>query len=146
MAALIARVFGWQGEAHTNPFPDRCDATGNCVDDELWRAVAAPCYLPRDNVSRVQVVSIVARAFTATDGRATGFWARQPAVSGQYANVPDEGTQRGDLATYRANAGAIPGQADDGTFPTPGEAATRRFIIQVLWQTYSSVYGVDTVP
>lgn len=107
----------------------------------------APCYLPRDQVLRVQVASIVARAFTKTPQlRATGFWDRLVAVAGQYANVPDTGSQRSDLATYRANAGPLPGQVDDGTFPAPTEAATRRFVIAVLWQAFSAQFGVDRVP
>ena len=60
--------------------------------------------------------------------------------------MPDAGSQCRDLATYRANAGPIPGQASNGTFPAPNEAATRRFVIEALWQAYSAVYGVDRVP
>ncbi len=169
IAAFVARTFGWDDEFHRNDFPDKCDAQGNCVDDELWANVAAladyqivggytdgatcasagtiaPCYLPRDNVQRLQVVSIVARAFTKTPGRATGFWDRLPAQPGQYSNVPDSGTQRSDLATYRQNAGPIPGQTDDGTFPDPTAPASRRFIIEALWQAYRAQFGVDRVP
>jgi CSLREA domain-containing protein len=171
VAAFIARTFGWDDEFHRNTFPDKCDPQGqNCVDDELWNNVAAladygvvggytdeatcesagttaPCYLPRDNVSRVQVVSIVARAFTKTpDLRPTGFWDRVAAPAGQYTNVADSGTQRSDLATYRANAGAIPGQANDGTFPDPNGAASRRFIIQVLYQAFSAEFSADNIP
>jgi len=47
--------------------------------------------------------------------------------------VPDAGSQRSELATYRANVGPLPGQASDDTFP----ARNPRFIIQVLWQVYS---------
>jgi CSLREA domain-containing protein len=170
VAAFIARTFGWDDEFHRNTFPDRCDPRGgNCVDDELWNNVAAladygvvggytdeatcqsagtatPCYLPRDQVSRLQVVSIVARAFTRTAGRPTGSWDRLPAVPGQYTNVADEGTQRSDLATYRANAGPIPGQAGDGTFPDPTGPASRRFLVEVLFQAFSAEFGTDTVP
>ena len=172
VAAFIARVFGWEAEFHGNTFPDKCDPAGlqGCVDDRLWNDVAAlkdygvvggytdpatcqsggttaPCYLPRESVLRLQVVSIVARAFTKTpDLRPTGTWDRLAAVNGQYTNVPDAGTQRSDLATYRANAGPIPGQTSDTQFPAPGDAATRRFVIQVLWQAYSSVHGADKVP
>ncbi len=60
--------------------------------------------------------------------------------------MPDSGTQRSDLATYRANAGAIPGQTSDATFPTPEQESTRLFVIQVFYQAYASVYGVDRVP
>jgi hypothetical protein len=112
IAALIARTFGWDNEFHRNAFPDKCDAAGNCVDDELWNNVAAladygvvggytdsatcqsagttaPCYLPRDNVSRVQIVSIVARAFTKTpDLRATGVWAGRRRPQGNTRTCP----------------------------------------------------------
>jgi len=171
VAAFVARVFGWQTETHANRFPDQCDPKGqNCLDAELWNTVAAlqdygvvggytdratcaasgtvaPCYLPRDPVLRLQIVSIVARAFTkAPDIRATGFWERLTAVAGQYTNVPDSGTQRSDLATYRANAGALPGQIADATFPAPTAAATRRFVIETLWQAYNAQFDVDRVP
>jgi hypothetical protein len=171
VAAFVARVFGWQREFHANTFPDRCDPSGaNCVDDELWNNVAAlkdygvvggytdpatcqaagttaPCYLPRDPVKRVQVASIVARAFIKNpDLRSTGFWDRLDANATQYTNVPDEGTQRSDLTTFRANAGPVPGQVSDGTFPNPEGAASRRFVIQVLYQAFASQYGVDRAP
>jgi hypothetical protein len=172
VAAFLARTFGWEREFHGNPFPDKCDPAGaqGCVDDKLWNDVAAlrdygvvggytdtatcqvsgitaPCYLPRESVLKVQVVSIVARAFTkAPDLRPTGFWDRLASNANQYTNVPNAGSQRSDLTTYRANAGAIPGQASDSTFPAPTDPAARRFIIEVLWQAYSSVYGVDRVP
>ncbi len=172
VAAFIARLFGWENEFHGNSFPDKCDPTGaqGCVDDKLWNDVAAlkdygvvggytdpatctgagttaPCYLPRDQVLKLQVVSIVARAFTRTpDLRPTGFWDRLAADPAQYTNVPDAGSQRSDLTTYRANAGTLPGQANDGTFPAPNDPATRRFIIEVLWQAYSAQFGTDRVP
>jgi len=140
------------------------------VDDELWNTVAAladygvvggdtdaatcaalgttaPCYLPRENILRVQVVGIVARAFTkAPDLRPIGFWDRLAAVTSQYTNVPDAGTQRSDLATYRANAGPVPGQTSDAQFPIPTAASSRRFVVEVLWQAYSARFGVDRVP
>jgi hypothetical protein len=172
VAAFLARTFGWEREFHGNPFPDKCDPSGaqGCVDDRLWNDVAAlrdygvvggytdaatcqaggttaPCYLPRESVLKVQVGSIVARAFTkAPDLRPTGFWDRLAANASQYTNVPDAGSQRSDLTTYRANAGAIPGQASDGTFPAPIDPASRRFVIEVLWQAYSAQFGTDRVP
>jgi uncharacterized repeat protein (TIGR01451 family) len=171
VASFIARTFGWDDEFHANSFPDKCDPQGqNCVDDELWNNVAAladygvvggytdpdtcssagtesPCYLPRDPVKRVQVVSIVARAFIKQpDLRPTGFWDRQDANGGQYTNVADEGTQRSDLTTYRSNAGPIPGQEGDTAFPDPSGSSTRRFLIQVLYQAYVAAYGTDQVP
>ena len=123
-----------ENEFHANNFPDRCapNNTTNCIDARLWNDVAAlkdygvvggytdsatcaaggtvaPCYLPRDGVQKVQVVSIVARAFTKEPAlRPTGFWDRLAANSAQYTNVSTEGTQRSDLTTYRANAGGDP--------------------------------------
>jgi hypothetical protein len=171
MAAFIARVFGWDGEFHRNAFPDKCDPQGqNCVDDELWNNVAAladygvvggytdpatcasagtaaPCYLPRDPVKRVQVLSIVARAFIKTpDLRPTGFWDRLPADAAQYTNVPDEGTQRSDLTTYTANAGLVPGAASAATFPDPEGNGSRRFVVEALYQAFAAQFGTDRVP
>ena len=171
VSALIARIFGWQNEPHSNPFPDKCDPQGQgCIDDELWNDVAAladygvvggytdpatcasagttaPCYLPRDSVKRVQVISIIARAFTKTPTlRTTGFWDRLPANLSQYTNVPDSGTQRSDLTTYRTNAGPVPGQASDTTFPDPEGAGSRRFIVAALFQAFNAWYGSDRVP
>ncbi len=172
MAAFVARTFGWEAEFHANTFPDRCvpgDPT-NCIDARLWNDVAAlrdygvvggytdtatctaagstaPCYLPRDGVKRVQVVSIVARAFIKTpDLRATGFWDRLPADGAQYTNVPTDGTQRSDLTTYRANAGEIPGQASSATFVNPEGNSTRLFVVQVLYQAFNAQFGVDRLP
>lgn len=51
-------------------------------------ARSRPATFPRDGVQRVQVVSIVARAFTtAPDLRPTGFWDRLAANGAQYTNV-----------------------------------------------------------
>ncbi|HET7080262.1 MAG TPA: S-layer homology domain-containing protein, partial [Chloroflexia bacterium] len=171
MAAFVARDFGWQTEFHANAFPDKCDPQGQaCVDDELWNNVAAladygvvggytdaptcasagtttPCYLPRDPVKRVQVLSIIARSFIKTpDLRPTGFWDRLDANLAQYTNVPNEGTQRSDLTTYRTNAGPIPGQASDTTFPDPEGNGLRRFVIEALYQAFVAQFGTDHVP
>ena len=167
IAAFIARAFGWERQQHAAPFPDRCDPTGGaCVDDARWNAVGAladygvvageadaatceasgttaPCYLPREDVLRLQVVSLVARAFA---NGPSAPWSRLAAVAGQYANVPDGGTQRSDLATYRANAGPVPGQTGDAEFPIPTGLASRRFVVEALWQAYDAQFGVDRVP
>ncbi len=57
-----------------------------------------------------------------------------------------DGTQRSDLTTYRANAGAIPGQTGDTTFASPEKESTRLFVIQVLYQAYNAQFGTDRVP
>ncbi len=171
VAAFIARTFGWQHEFHANNFPDKCDPQGqHCIDDELWNNVAAlkdygvvggyadqatcqsagttaPCYLPRDVVQRVQVVSVVARAFTKTpDLRPTGFWDRLNADPAQYTNVPNTGTQRADLTTYRANVGTVPGQTSDASFGDPNGNGSRLYMVQVLYAAFNAQFGVDRVP
>jgi len=172
ISAFIARLFGWEGEFHANNFPDRClpSDPNNCIDARLWNDVAAlkdygvvggytdsntctaagttaPCYLPRDSVKRVQVLSIIARSFIKTpDLRPTGFWDRLAANGAQYTNVGTEGTQRSDLTTYRTNAGPIPGQASDATFPNPEGDGSRRFVIEALFQAFAAQFSVDRVP
>ena len=171
VAAFVARTFGWQREFHRNTFPDRCDPhTVNCVDDELWNNVAAladygvvggytdtatcasadtsaPCYLPRDTVRRVQIVSVVARAFIKTpDLRPTGFWDRQDPNPAQDTNVPHVGTQRADLTTYRANVGTVPGQTSDANFGDPTGPGSRLYVVQVLYAAFNAQFGTDRVP
>ena len=172
ISAFIARLFGWEGEFHANNFPDRClpNDPSNCIDARLWNDVAAlkdygvvggytdsntctaarttaPCYLPRDSVKRVQVLSIIARSFIKTpDLRSTGFWDRLAANSAQYTNVGTEGTQRSDLTTYRTNAGPIPGQESDATFPNPEGDGSRRFVIEALYQAFAAQFSIDRVP
>jgi len=172
MAAFIARLFGWEDEFHANNFPDRCMPKDrqNCIDARLWNDVGAlkdygivggytdtttcvgagtiaPCYLPRDPVKRVQVLSIIARSFIKTpDLRPTGFWDRLAANGAQYTNVGTEGTQRSDLTTYRTNAGPIPGQVSDATFPDPEGDGSRRFVIEALYQAFAAQFSTDKVP
>jgi alpha-tubulin suppressor-like RCC1 family protein len=181
IAAFIARTFGWENEFHANTFPDRCapNNQSNCIDAKLWNDVAAlkdygvvggytdaatctgagttaPCYLPRDGVKRVQVVSIVARSFIKTpDLRPTGFWDRLAADPAQYTDIATEGTQRSDLTTYRQNAGPVPCQQSDATFGTCETAtgpktaqdnASRLFVIHVLYQAFNAQFGTDRVP
>ncbi len=48
-------------------------------------------------------------------------------------------------------AGWLPGAgvaraANDSTFPQPTDAATRRFVIQALWQAMQATFGQDRVP
>ena len=116
--------------------------SGQCRDNAMAESFFATLKSERTAIQRWPT-----RAFTtAPDLRPTGFWDRLAAVASQYTNVPDAGSQCSDLATYRANAGPIPGQASNGTFPAPNEAATCRFVIEALWQAYSAVYGMDRVP
>ena len=66
----------------------------DAVNLRLGWCLSAPCYLLRDPVKRVQVVSIIARAFIRTSQHPTGVWERVAANPAQYTNVPDTGTQR----------------------------------------------------
>ena len=99
-------------------------------------------------MQRVQVVSIVARAFIKTpDLRPTGFWdrlARRPGAS--TPTWPNSGTQRSDLTTYRANVGAIPGQVQRRQLRRPERRGSRLFVIQVLYAAFNAQFGTDRVP
>jgi uncharacterized repeat protein (TIGR02543 family) len=170
MASFVARVFAWNKEFHVNYFPDKCDGAGaNCVDDELWNNVAAladygvvggysdqatcasvgttsPCYLPRDPVLRVQVISIITRAFIKTPQHPDAFWDRLPADLAQYTNVPNTGTQRSDLTTYTDHVEVFPDVTDVTTFPNPTGNGTRRFVVAALFEAFHSWYGLDHIP
>jgi hypothetical protein len=98
-------------------------------------------------VQRVQVVSVVARAFIKQpDLRPTGFWDRLPADNAQYINIPNTGTQRSDLTTYRANVGAVPGQTLDANFNDPNGNGSRLYMVRVLYAAFDAQFGVDNVP
>jgi len=165
-AALVGRTLGFSSSPVSgNTFPDRCDANGqNCIDDELWGFVAsfaangiaqgysdaatcasagttAPCYLPRDQVARVQMISFISRAFVAK-----GFWTKATVDTGVYANVPASSGARLDLVTFVNNAGALPGLPTSGNFTTFDQSATRAFAAQVLFQAYNAYYSVNRVP
>ncbi len=164
-AAFIARAIGWDLEDWGNPFPDRCDPGGqNCIDAALWRNVGtlnhysvatgytdpgtctaagttAPCYLPRQGVLNIQVISFLTRAMIAK-----GYWARQADNPNLYTNVPADGTQRSDLATYVFYAGAVPDRPTSGPFTGYDQAAQRSFFAQVEWQALDSYFRVDRVP
>lgn len=165
-AAFIARAMpGWDGQDWGNPFPDKCDPAGqNCIDNNLWRNVGtlnhygvatgytdtatcssagttAPCYLPRQGVLNIQVISFLTRAMIAR-----GYWARQPDNPSLYTNVPASGTQRSDLATYVFYAGAIPGRPTNGPFTDYDQPAPRSFFAQAEWQALDSYFRVDRVP
>jgi len=165
-AALVGRTLGFSSSPVSgNTFPDRCDANGqNCIDDELWGFVAsfaangiaqgysdaatcasagttAPCYLPRDQVARVQMISFISRAFVAK-----GFWVKATVDTGVYANVPASSGARLDLVTFVNNAGALPGLPTSGNFTTFDQSATRAFAAQVLFQAYNAYYSVNRVP
>ena len=164
-AAFIARAVGWDPENWGNTFPDKCDPNGQfCIDDALWRNVGTldhygvttgytdpttcasagtttPCYLPRQAVLNVQVISFLARAMIAK-----GYWARQADNPGLYTNVPASGTQRSDLATYVYYAGPVPGQPMNGPFTGYDQSALRSFFTQAEWQALDSYFHVDRVP
>jgi len=60
--------------------------------------------------------------------------------------VPEGGTQRGDRATYRPNAGALPGQTSDTTFGDPNGTRARLYVIQVLYAAHVAQFGTNRVP
>lgn len=165
-AAFIARgMAGWDGQDWGNPFPDRCDPNGQaCIDAALWRNVGtlnhygvatgytdpgtcatagttAPCFLPRQVVLNVQVISFLTRAMIAK-----GYWARQPDNPSLYTNVPAGGTQRSDLATYVYYAGPVPGRPTSGPFTGYDQPASRSFFAQAEWQALDSYLRVDRFP
>ena len=146
MAALIARAMGWDAEDHGNPFPDR-----GSVDADLWRNVGTLAYYnvakgyqdgtykPTANVLNVQVVAFITRAMVAK-----GYWT--PAEdAGLYANVPATSGHRGDLATYYANAGAIPGTDPAAGWAGWDQPSTRGWFALAEWQALDSYWGVDRV-
>jgi CSLREA domain-containing protein len=166
-AALIGRSLSYAvGSVASNPFPDRCDPANpaNCIDDELWGYVAtlaaggvaqgysdaptctsagttAPCYLPRDPVLGVQVISFITRAMV-NKGYWTAVTTDDPTI---YPNVPLSSGNRLDLLTYVKNAGALPGLPTSGPFTGYDQQATRGFYAQVLWQAYAAYfYGGGT--
>lgn len=165
-AALIGRTAGYNpAPASGNPFPDKCDQNGlNCIDDELWGYVAtlagngiakgftdtatcasagttAPCYLPRDSVTNIAMISFITRAFVAK-----GYWTQATVDTNIYANVPAATGQRLDLVTFVNNAGDLPGLVSTGNFTGYDQAGTRAFAAQVLWQAYASYFSINRIP
>jgi len=165
--ALIGRTLGFTAAPPSgNPFPDRCDPANpsNCIDDELWGYLAslsangiakgytdaatckaagttAPCYLPRNPVLGVQVVSFITRAFVAK-----GYWVQETTDTGIYANVPASTGERLDLVTYVKNAGDLPGLPSSGAFTGYDQAATRGFFARALFQAYSAYFSINRIP
>ena len=165
--ALIGRTLGFTAAPPSgNPFPDRCDPANpsDCIDDELWGYLAslsangiakgytdaatckaagttAPCYLPRNPVLGVQVVSFITRAFVAK-----GYWVQETTDTGIYANVPASTGERLDLVTFVKNAGDLPGLPSGGAFTGYDQAATRGFFARALFQAYSAYFGLNRIP
>lgn len=166
-AALVGRTLDFtSAPSNGNPFPDRCASanSGNCVDDELWGYVAslaangiakgypdmatckaagttAACYLPRNPVLGVQVVSFITRAFVAK-----GYWVQETTDTGIYSNVPANTGERLDLVTFVKNAGDLPGLPSSGAFTGYDQAATRGFFARALFQAYSVYFGLNRIP
>jgi hypothetical protein len=101
----------------------------------------APCYLPRQGVLNIQVISFLTRAMVAK-----GYWARKADNPGLYTNVPATGTQRSDLATYVFYAGAVPDRPTSGPFTGYDQPALRSFFARAEWQALDSYFRVDRVP
>jgi hypothetical protein len=176
-AALVGRTLGYTPQPPgSNPFPDRCDAQGQaCIDDELWGFVAtlaangiargwddqmtcasigttSPCYIPRDPVARIQMISFITRAFVDR-----GYWTRATVDTGIYPNVPSNSSdptkdQRLDLVTFVNNTGLLPDLTTSNTLPSNGnfpgydQQASRAYAARLLWQAYSAYYSVNRIP
>ena len=142
MAGLIARTMGWDGQQFSTTFADRCNASA-CVDAQLWANVSAlafhnvargydpATFAPFDNISTVQMVSLVTRGMVAR-----GYWADQPERADIYPNVPADSGHRQDLATYVHYAGALPLADMFYSYPLPGwdQPTNRATFADVLWQ------------
>lgn len=154
-----------------NPFPDRCDAQGqNCIggasgnDDDLWGYVGslagnniaqgwndaptckaagttAPCYLPRDPVARIQLISFISRAMVSK-----GYWVKATTDTGVYANVPASTGARLDLVTFVNNAGDLPGMPSAGAFTDYEKEGSRGFAAMVIFQAYNAYFSVNRIP
>jgi alpha-tubulin suppressor-like RCC1 family protein len=152
MAALIVRAVAWSAETPTNPFTDKCDTTGNCVDDELWNAVgvlaaknvakgysdaatcapaAAPCYAARDDVLHAQVISFITRAMVQK-----GYWTQATTDNGSvYPNIPASSGHRLDFVTYTQYVGPVPGTTSaNQSFAEWNTPSTRAWFALALWQ------------
>ncbi len=69
-----------------------------------------------------------------------------PVDSGQYINVPNVGTRRSDLTTYRANVDTVPGQTSDANFGDPNGNGSRRYMVRFLYAAFNALFGTDRVP
>jgi hypothetical protein len=142
MAAMIARAMGWETEEHGNRFHDRCDDHQNCIDDDLWRNIAALAahnvargyddgtYAPFNEVSQIQAVSFITRAMVAA-GKWTAVTTDNPAI---YPNVPLSSGHRLDLLTYVQHAGALPNRPTNQPWADWADPSTRAWFAQVLYQ------------
>jgi hypothetical protein len=136
MAALVARMMGWEGEDHGNPFSDQ-----GGIDGDLWRNVGTLAhygvargypdgtYQPASTILGGQVISLIARAMVAK-----GAWQPAPDHPSIYPNVPAESGQRGDLATFVKYAGAIPDTAAGAPWAGWDRGSTRSWVARALWQ------------
>ncbi len=143
MAALIARAMGWDGEDYGTPFGDRAG-----TDHDLWRKVgtlahhgvargyANGTFNPTDPVLHAQTISFITRAMVAK-----GYWAPQADNAALYPNVPAESGHRGDLATFAAYAGDVPGAAATAIWEEWDRPVTRAWFAITLWQALDHHFG-----
>ncbi len=155
IAGLLVRLAGWDAETSSNPFRDRCDATGaNCIDPALWNEVAVlsfhnvargfpdNVYQPREAVIHAQVISFITRTMVAK-----GYWTQADADDPTiYPNIPSASGHRLDLVTFVRNAGAAPGHPANQTWADWDQAATRGWTAGILWQAYSSYFSTNSIP
>ena len=161
-AAFIARTFGWDDETYPNPFRDRCNDEG-CIDAELWNDIAvlhhygvvegynATTFGPFDRVSRVQMISLISRAFDTFDGPKPDWNTITVDDNTIYGEVLPTSPHRLDVVTYAKNAGIIPGTPSTASWPNDpntgqNSQASRGFVAQALWQAYAIYFGTNRVP
>lgn len=137
MAALIARMMGWSGEAWDTPFTDR-----GATDEELWRAIGVlnhygvargypdGGYQPTMPILQVQVIAFLARAMVAE-----GLWKPQPDDGHSYASVPATSGHREDVATFSFYTGTLPALSkNDDDWSQWDRPARRDWFAQAAWQ------------
>lgn len=61
-------------------------------------------------------------------------------------DVEEIGTQRSDLATYRANVGTVPGQTSDAHFNDPNGNGSRLYMVRVLYAAFNAQFGTKRIP
>ena len=70
---------------------------------------------------------------------------QQPDNPALYPNVPATSGHRTDLATYQANAGAVPGTDPFAAWGGWAQPSTRGWFALAEWQALDSYWGVDRV-
>jgi hypothetical protein len=106
---------------------------------------------PFDRVTRVQMISLIARAFDAYDGPSPAWNTITMDDDTIYPQVLPGSPHRLDVVTYARNAGAIPHTSSTASWPddpVTGQhaPASRAFVAEALWRAYAFYYGTNRVP